>query len=269
MTSAQRLWQVELPGAVARLLGGVRSAVLQVVATTTVAAYVGAGRLVLDGPRSGPGATRRWRPGRCSSPGWRLTCCWPLSCGSRCPPGCGWPRGSAPKDRRMRDGGTPRGTGLDVLLAVVAYGPATRSPAVGVRAPWWSARPTSPRASCSWRSTPRRCARRASRCGPAPGWAPVRSPNRWVELPTRSTCTRRSASFCCACRGTQPGGYRRAVQGLRRADHSQAHRAQPSDHPDRAVPADLAKDFISCALSFNSGVGCAGGCGSGLRSRVG
>ncbi|MBV8997079.1 MAG: ABC transporter permease subunit [Pseudonocardiales bacterium] len=55
MTSAQRLWQVELPGAVALLLGGVRSAVLQVVATTTVAAYVGLGglgRLLLDGLNS-------------------------------------------------------------------------------------------------------------------------------------------------------------------------------------------------------------------------
>jgi osmoprotectant transport system permease protein len=56
MTSAQRLWQVELPGALALLLGGVRGAVLQVVATTTVAAYVGLGglgRLLLDGLRSG------------------------------------------------------------------------------------------------------------------------------------------------------------------------------------------------------------------------
>jgi osmoprotectant transport system permease protein len=58
MTPVQRLWQVELPGALALLLGGVRSAVLQVVATTTVAAYVGLGglgRLLLDGLRSGPG----------------------------------------------------------------------------------------------------------------------------------------------------------------------------------------------------------------------
>ena len=55
MTSAQRLWQVEVPGALALLLGGVRSAVLQVVATTTVAAYVGLGglgRLLLDGLNS-------------------------------------------------------------------------------------------------------------------------------------------------------------------------------------------------------------------------
>jgi osmoprotectant transport system permease protein len=55
MTSAQQLWQVELPGAVALLLGGMRSAVLQVVATTTVAAYVGLGglgRLLLDGLNS-------------------------------------------------------------------------------------------------------------------------------------------------------------------------------------------------------------------------
>lgn len=58
MTSAQRLWQVELPGALPLLFGGVRSAVLQVVATTTVAAYLGLGglgRLLLDGLRSGPG----------------------------------------------------------------------------------------------------------------------------------------------------------------------------------------------------------------------
>ncbi len=56
MTSAQRLFQVELPGALPLLLGGVRSAVLQVVATTTVAAYLGLGglgRLLLDGLRSG------------------------------------------------------------------------------------------------------------------------------------------------------------------------------------------------------------------------
>ncbi|HEX2262381.1 MAG TPA: ABC transporter permease subunit [Pseudonocardiaceae bacterium] len=56
MTSAQRLFQVELPGALPLLLGGLRSAVLQVVATTTVAAYLGLGglgRLLLDGLRSG------------------------------------------------------------------------------------------------------------------------------------------------------------------------------------------------------------------------
>ncbi|MGH4016076.1 MAG: ABC transporter permease [Pseudonocardiaceae bacterium] len=56
MTPAQRLWQVELPGALPLLLGGVRSAVLQVVATTTVAAYLGLGglgRFLLDGLRSG------------------------------------------------------------------------------------------------------------------------------------------------------------------------------------------------------------------------
>ncbi|MGH4008368.1 MAG: ABC transporter permease subunit [Pseudonocardiaceae bacterium] len=57
MTSVQRLFQVELPGALPLLLGGLRSAVLQVVATTTVAAYLGLGglgRLLLDGLRSGP-----------------------------------------------------------------------------------------------------------------------------------------------------------------------------------------------------------------------
>ncbi|MGH3931139.1 MAG: ABC transporter permease [Pseudonocardiaceae bacterium] len=55
LTSVQRLWQVELPGALPLLIGGVRSATLQVVATTTVAAYVGLGglgRLLLDGLRS-------------------------------------------------------------------------------------------------------------------------------------------------------------------------------------------------------------------------
>jgi osmoprotectant transport system permease protein len=56
MTSVQRLFQVEVPGALPLLLGGLRSAVLQVVATTTVAAYLGLGglgRLLLDGLRSG------------------------------------------------------------------------------------------------------------------------------------------------------------------------------------------------------------------------
>lgn len=52
MTSNQRLWQVELPNALPLLLGGVRSAMLQVVATAAVAAYVGLGglgRVLLDG----------------------------------------------------------------------------------------------------------------------------------------------------------------------------------------------------------------------------
>ncbi|HEU0087137.1 MAG TPA: ABC transporter permease subunit [Pseudonocardiaceae bacterium] len=55
MTSTQCLWQVELPAALPLLLGGLRSAVLQVVATTAVAAYLGLGglgRLLLDGLRS-------------------------------------------------------------------------------------------------------------------------------------------------------------------------------------------------------------------------
>ncbi|QUH04813.1 ABC transporter permease subunit [Saccharopolyspora erythraea] len=52
MTSWQRLWQVELPNALPLLFGGVRSAMLQVVATAAVAAYVGLGglgRILLDG----------------------------------------------------------------------------------------------------------------------------------------------------------------------------------------------------------------------------
>ncbi|GAB3277454.1 ABC transporter permease [Parasphingorhabdus pacifica] len=52
MTSMQRLFQVELPNALPLLFGGVRSAMLQVVATAVVAAYVGLGglgRILLDG----------------------------------------------------------------------------------------------------------------------------------------------------------------------------------------------------------------------------
>lgn len=52
MTCAQRLRQVELPNALPLLLGGVRNAMLQVVATAAVAAYVGLGglgRVLLDG----------------------------------------------------------------------------------------------------------------------------------------------------------------------------------------------------------------------------
>ncbi|QWF82287.1 ABC transporter permease [Amycolatopsis sp. CA-230715] len=52
MTGWQRLWQVEVPIALPLLLGGVRNAVLQLVATAAVAAYVGLGglgRYLLDG----------------------------------------------------------------------------------------------------------------------------------------------------------------------------------------------------------------------------
>ncbi|MGH3947533.1 MAG: ABC transporter permease [Pseudonocardiaceae bacterium] len=54
MTSWQRLWKVEVPTSLPLLLGGLRSAVLQVVATAAVAAYVGLGGLgrpMLDGLR--------------------------------------------------------------------------------------------------------------------------------------------------------------------------------------------------------------------------
>lgn len=56
MTPVQRLWQVELPNALPLLIGGVRSAMLQVVATAAVAAYVGLGglgRLLLSGLANG------------------------------------------------------------------------------------------------------------------------------------------------------------------------------------------------------------------------
>lgn len=55
MTGWQRLWQVEVPNALPLLMGGLRNAVLQVVATAAVAAYVGLGglgRFLLDGLRS-------------------------------------------------------------------------------------------------------------------------------------------------------------------------------------------------------------------------
>ncbi|GGP69533.1 ABC transporter permease [Saccharothrix coeruleofusca] len=54
MTGAQRLWQVEVPNALPLLVGGLRNATLQVVATASVAAYVGVetlGRPLLDGLR--------------------------------------------------------------------------------------------------------------------------------------------------------------------------------------------------------------------------
>lgn len=52
MRPIQVLWQVELPTALPLVLGGIRSAMLQVVATAAVAAYVGLGglgRILLDG----------------------------------------------------------------------------------------------------------------------------------------------------------------------------------------------------------------------------
>ncbi|WP_309117650.1 ABC transporter permease [Saccharothrix sp.] len=54
MTGSQRLWKVELPNALPLLVGGLRNATLQVVATASVAAYVGIetlGRPLLDGLR--------------------------------------------------------------------------------------------------------------------------------------------------------------------------------------------------------------------------
>lgn len=52
MTGSQVLWRVEVPNALPLIISGVRSAVLQIVATATIAAYVslgGLGRLILDG----------------------------------------------------------------------------------------------------------------------------------------------------------------------------------------------------------------------------
>lgn len=52
MTGAQVLWRVEVPNALPLIISGIRSAVLQIVATATIAAYVslgGLGRLIIDG----------------------------------------------------------------------------------------------------------------------------------------------------------------------------------------------------------------------------
>ncbi|WP_435200582.1 ABC transporter permease [Janibacter sp. GS2] len=52
MTGREVLWQVELPIALPLLISGLRAAVLQVVATATIAAYVGLGglgRFLIDG----------------------------------------------------------------------------------------------------------------------------------------------------------------------------------------------------------------------------
>jgi osmoprotectant transport system permease protein len=59
MRGSTVLWKVELPNALPLILGGVRSATLQVIATATIAAYVGLGglgRFVIDGNNSGAGS---------------------------------------------------------------------------------------------------------------------------------------------------------------------------------------------------------------------
>ncbi len=56
MTGRQVLWQVEVPNALPLMLSGVRSAVLQVVATATIAAIPGLGglgRFIIDGIKLG------------------------------------------------------------------------------------------------------------------------------------------------------------------------------------------------------------------------
>jgi osmoprotectant transport system permease protein len=52
MTGSQVLWRVEVPNALPLMLSGIRSSMLQIVATATIAAYVslgGLGRFILDG----------------------------------------------------------------------------------------------------------------------------------------------------------------------------------------------------------------------------
>lgn len=55
MTGSQVLWQVEVPGALPLLFSGIRSAMLQIIATQTIAAVVGVGglgRFLIDGQAS-------------------------------------------------------------------------------------------------------------------------------------------------------------------------------------------------------------------------
>ncbi|MGD8148844.1 ABC transporter permease [Ornithinimicrobium sp. Y1694] len=55
MTGSQVLWQVEVPAALPLLLSGIRSAMLQIIATATIAAIVGVGglgRFLIDGQAS-------------------------------------------------------------------------------------------------------------------------------------------------------------------------------------------------------------------------
>jgi osmoprotectant transport system permease protein len=59
MRGSSVLWKVELPNALPLILGGIRSATLQVIATATIAAYValgGLGRFVIDGNNAGAGS---------------------------------------------------------------------------------------------------------------------------------------------------------------------------------------------------------------------
>ncbi|HEV7657096.1 MAG TPA: ABC transporter permease [Mycobacteriales bacterium] len=52
MTGGQVLWRVEVPNALPLIISGIRSSMLQIVATATIAAYVslgGLGRFILDG----------------------------------------------------------------------------------------------------------------------------------------------------------------------------------------------------------------------------
>jgi len=59
MRESNILTQVELPNALPLILGGIRSATLQVIATATIAAYVslgGLGRFVIDGNNAGAGS---------------------------------------------------------------------------------------------------------------------------------------------------------------------------------------------------------------------
>ena len=69
MTETQVLLRVEVPNALPLILGGLRSATLQVVATATVAAYASLGGLGRLPDRRDQGAPISPRPGRCADGG--------------------------------------------------------------------------------------------------------------------------------------------------------------------------------------------------------
>ena len=69
MSGRQVLWRVELPCALPLVFSGVRSSLLQIIATATIAAYVsfgGLGRFIIDGRPST--TSRRCSPARSSWP---------------------------------------------------------------------------------------------------------------------------------------------------------------------------------------------------------
>jgi len=89
MSGTQVLWRVEVPNALPLIISGIRSSMLQIVATATIAAYVSLGGLGRSSSTARPsGTTRRWPPARSWSAGSRSrwTCSRPGSSGWWCRP---------------------------------------------------------------------------------------------------------------------------------------------------------------------------------------